>query len=70
MVRYVLREKSERFKDFQNAHKICQERFSSETDKEALSKYYMDVVDKIVTLEGEVATLLARVEQEISHSQL
>ena len=30
----------------------------------------MDVVDQIATLEGEVATLLARVEQEISHSQV
>ena len=30
----------------------------------------MDVVDKIATLDGEVAMLLARVEQEISHSQV
>ena len=70
MVRAVMREIRERFKDFQNAHEICHERFSSETDKEASSKYYMDVVDQIATLEGEVATLLARVEQEISHSQV
>ena len=66
MVRAVMREIRERFKDFQNAHEICHERFSSETDKEASSKYYRDVVDQIATLEGEVATLLARVEQEIS----
>ena len=69
-VRDVMREIRERFKDFQNAHEICHEQFSSETDKEASSKYYMDVVDQIATLEGEVATLLARVEQEISHSQV
>ena len=60
----------ERFKDFQNAHEICDEQFSSETDKEASTKYYEDVVDQIAALEGEVATLLARVEQEISHSQV
>ena len=70
MARAVMREIRERFKDFQNAHEICHERFFSETDKEASSKYYMDVVDQIATLEGEVATLLARVEQEISHSQV
>ena len=50
-------------------HKICHERFSSETDKEASSKYYMYVVEQIVTLVVEVATLPATVEQEISHSQ-
>ena len=70
MVRDVMREKRERFKDFQNAHEICREQFSSETDKEASSKYCKDVVDQIAILEGEVATLLARVEQERSHSQV
>ena len=65
-VKDVMREIRERFKDFQNVH----ERFSSETDKEASSKYYMDVVEQIATLVGEVATLPAAVEQEISHSQV
>ena len=69
-VRDVTREIRERFKDFQNVHEICHERFSSETDKEASSKYYMYVVEQIVTLVGEVATLPATVEQEISHSQV
>ena len=70
MVRDVMREMRERFKDFQNAHEICHEQFSSETDKEASTKYYKDVVDQIAALEGEVAMLLARVEQEISLSQV
>ena len=65
-----MREIRERFKDFQNVHENCHERFSSETDKKASSKYYMDVVEQIATLVGEVATLSATFEQEISHSEI